>query len=216
MPFFSKINDLPETISLFPLEDALLLPQVNLPLHIFEPRYIRMVNDTLKTPERLIGIIQPTPTQKKDRKVNNVGCAGRIMDFRETTDGRFWITLSGICRFHYGEYLFTDNPYIKANIKWNIFTQDFQEIKHLEHFNRDQFMQILYKYLGIKKLSTDWENLKNADDCVLINALSIICPFSKDEKKLLLEALTLYDRAELLTKLIAFGIHDIENKRTLQ
>ena len=116
--------DLPETVSVFPLPGALLLPRSRLPLHIFEPRYLQMLDDALKTPERLIGMIQPNPCQSNESKLHQIGCAGRVTQFSETEDGRYLITLSGVSRFRIKSELDAFTPYRRCAVSWDGFDRD--------------------------------------------------------------------------------------------
>lgn len=203
---FLKPADLPEVIALFPLPGALLLPRARLPLHVFEPRYLAMLDDTLKTRERLIGIIQPRPAPEGQRRLAAIGCAGRVVSFTETDDHRYMIVLSGVSRFRLTREVPGFTPYIRAEVGWDSFTRDLGRAEADERFDRDRFMGVLQRYFASRQLSTDWESLKDAEDEVLINSLSMLCPFDPEDKQALLEAPTLAIRRETLQVLMEFAL----------
>lgn len=203
---FLKPADLPEVMALFPLPGALLLPRARLPLHIFEPRYLAMLDDTLKTRERLIGIIQPRPAPEGQRRLAAIGCAGRVVSFTETDDHRYMIVLSGVSRFRLTREVPGFTPYIRAEVGWDSFTRDLGRAEDDERFDRDRFMGVLQRYFASRQLSTDWESLKDAEDEVLINSLSMLCPFDPEDKQALLEAPTLAIRRETLQVLMEFAL----------
>ena len=202
-------KDFPENIPIFPLSGVLLLPKSRLPLNIFEPRYLKMIEDVLATEHRLIGMIQPRPSENSEDsnlKFNNVGCAGRLISFTETDDSRYLITLSGVSRFNYVKNVDTFKPYINAEIEWDSFRDDGILETLPKSFNKDEFLEIISKYFTLTNLQTDWESLKKADDELLINSLSILCPFENDEKQALLEAKTIKERVKILTTLMEMSI----------
>ncbi len=202
-------KDFPENIPIFPLSGVLLLPKSRLPLNIFEPRYLKMIEDVLATEHRFIGMIQPKPnknTRDSNLKFNNVGCAGRLISFTETEDSRYLITLSGVSRFNYVKNVDTFKPYINAEVEWDTFRDDGILETLPKSFNKDDFLEIISKYFTLTNLQTDWESLKKADDELLINSLSILCPFENDEKQALLEAKTIKERVKILTTLMEMSI----------
>lgn len=200
--------DLPDTIPLFPLPGALLLPRARLPLHIFEPRYLAMLDDTLKTSHRLIGMVQPRDVPEGSAaRLQSIGCAGRVTQFSETEDGRYMITLTGISRFRITRELpdgFT--PYRRAEISWDGFARDLGGAEKDAGFNREGFLQLLERYFTTQQLSTDWDSMKEAEDELLINSLSMLCPFDPEDKQALLEAPSLVTRRETLVTLIEFAM----------
>ncbi len=199
--------DLPASIPVFPLPGALLLPRSVLPLHIFEPRYLAMLDDTLKTDHRLIGMVQPRDVPGSDtKKLNGIGCAGRVTSFSETDDGRYMITLSGISRYRITEEVSGFTPYRKAEVRWDGFERDRGPTETDEGFDRDPFLELLGRYFEARKLSTDWDSLKEAEDELLINSLSMLCPFAPEDKQALLEAPSLATRRETLVTLIEFAL----------
>lgn len=198
--------DLPEVIALFPLPGALLLPRGRLPLQIFEPRYLAMLDDALKTRERLIGIIQPRPAPEGQRRLSAIGCAGRITSFTETDDGRYMIALSGISRFRLGQEVAGFTPYLRAEVSWQDFGRDLGGPEADERFDRVRFMALLKRFFDARQLATDWKSLKDASDEDLINSLSMLCPLEPEDKQALLEAPSLANRRETLQVLMEFAL----------
>lgn len=201
-----KPADLPDVIALFPLPGALVLPRGRLPLHIFEPRYLAMLDDTLKTRERLIGIIQPRPAPDGQRRLSAIGCAGRVTSFNEAEDGRYMIALTGISRFRLVKEVTGFTPYLRAEVSWEGFERDMGLPETDERFDRDRFLDVLRRYFTRRKLATDWEGLEDAPDEVLINSLAMLCPFDPEDKQALLEAPTLPLRRETLQVLMEFAL----------
>lgn len=210
--------DLPETIPVFPLSGALLLPRARLPLHIFEPRYLQMIEDSLKTPGRLIGMVQPNegPGGKSERKLHAIGCAGRISQFSETEDGRYMVTLAGISRFRVTREVSGFTPYFRADVSWDGFERDLGKTETDAGFQRASFMKLLGRYLEANDLSTDWDSLKEAEAELLINSLSMLLPFEPEEKQALLEAPSLETRRETLVTLIEFMLRGGQAEEILQ
>lgn len=208
--------DLPETVSVFPLPGALLLPRARLPLHIFEPRYLQMLDDALKTPERLIGMVQPNPSASNDARLHHIGCAGRVTQFSETEDGRYLITLSGISRFRIRSELDAFTPYRRCTVSWEGFDRDLGKAEHDNGFDRTDFMDLLERFFSSRNLSTDWETLKDADDELLVNSLSMLLDFDPEEKQALLEAPCLRTRRETLVTLIEFAMRGGSNEEQIQ
>ncbi|MCE8007200.1 LON peptidase substrate-binding domain-containing protein [Aestuariivita sp.] len=211
-----KAADLPETIAIFPLPGALLLPRSRLPLHIFEPRYLQMFEDALKTDTRLIGMVQPNPMRGKKDGLHHIGCAGKITQFSETEDGRYLVTLSGISRFRVVEEVSGFSPYRKCTVKWEGFDRDRGPEEHDRGFDRHSLMRLLEKYFTARGLSTDWETLKDADDELLINSLSMLLDFEPEDKQALLEAPSLPTRRETLVTLIEFALRGGSSEEMLQ
>jgi len=202
-----KAADLPDTIPVFPLPGALLLPRARLPLHIFEPRYLQMIEDCLKTRHRLIGMIQPreVPAQAESR-LQAIGCAGRLTGFSETGDGRYMITLSGISRFRVVAEVQGFPPYRRCQVDWAPFARDLGGPETDPGFRREPFLATLARFFQARQLSTDWGSLKEAEDEVLINSLSMLCPFAPEDKQALLEAPSLTTRRETLVTLLEFSL----------
>ena len=198
-------GDLPDTIPIFPLPGALLLPRARLPLHLFEPRYLAMLEDALKTRHRLIGMISPYDGPGGER-LHTIGCAGRVSAFSETDDGRYMITLAGVSRFRLTEEVVGFTPYRRCEVDWDGFERDVGPSEKDTGFNRDGFMELLRRYFAAQALSTDWENLKEADDELLVNSLSMLCPFEPEDKQALLEAPSLATRRETLVTLLEYAL----------
>ena len=197
----------PGLMPIFPLKGALLLPNTKLPLNIFEPKYLKMVNDVLKSDQRLIGMIQPLESHEKystpivTSKLYSIGCAGRITSFEELDDGRYVITLSGVNRFRLVE-LIDKASYLEGQVDWSDFPIDKQKINVEGNNEADNFLNIISDYFSSQNISTDWNVLKSADQETLVNSLSMLCPFENDEKQALLEAYSLFDRKKMLSTLM--------------
>lgn len=208
--------DLPTTIPVFPLPGAVLLPRSRLPLHIFEPRYLQMLDDTLKTRHRLIGMVQPGAGPNAPETLHLIGCAGRLTQFSETDDGRYMITIAGISRFRIKAEVEGFTPYRRCEVSWEGFDRDLGKTEHDPGFDRERFMALLSRYFNARKLSTDWETLKEAEDELLINSLSMLLEFEPEEKQALLEAPSLTTRRETLVTLIEFALRGGQSEETLQ
>lgn len=207
--------DLPETIPVFPLPGALLLPRARLPLQIFEPRYLAMLDDVLKTPHRLIGMVQPYDGADGER-LHAIGCAGRVVGFSETDDGRYMISLHGISRFRIRDEIEGFPPYRRCTVDWQGFDRDLGREETDDGFDRDQFLDALARYFTAQGLSTDWDSMKEAGDELLINSLSMLCPFAPEDKQALLEAPSLQTRRETLITLIEFSLRGGHSEDRLQ
>lgn len=217
-----KRSDLPEVIPVFPLPGALLLPRTRLPLHLFEPRYLAMFEDVLKTPDRLIGMIQPDPNPAARAgsggpALHSIGCAGRVTQFSETEDGRYMITLAGVSRFRLRQEVSGFVPYRRGSVDWSGFDRDLlrDEEKDLA-FDRAPFLELLDRYFRAKSLDTDWDILENAGDEMLINSLSMLLGLDAEDKQALLEAPSLSTRRETLVTLIEFDLRGGEEQGILQ
>jgi Lon protease-like protein len=207
MPRRFSLADLPEIIPVFPLPNALLLPRGRLPLNIFEPRYLAMLEDSLKTEHRLIGMIQPFESNEGETpRLRRIGCAGRISAFSETEDGRYLITLAGISRFRVREEVEGFQPYRRVRADWTDFVRDLGRSEEDPGFDRDAFLGTLARFFSVAQLSSDWDTLREADVEMLVNSLSMLCPFEVEEKQALLEAPTLATRRETLLALMSFAI----------
>ncbi|HEX3916224.1 MAG TPA: LON peptidase substrate-binding domain-containing protein [Caulobacteraceae bacterium] len=199
---YRKVSDLPALIPVFPLDGALLLPGCQLPLHIFEPRYLNMIDDAMAG-ERIIGMIQTTDGSGLARPhLTSVGCAGRVTAYAETGDGRYMITLTGVCRFAAGDELATTTPYRQVRPDFAGFAADLEPAEDELPLDRGPFLAILRRYLGHKGLAVEWEAAKQAPALALINSLAMGLPLDRAEKQALLEAPTLIDRREVLTALL--------------
>lgn len=198
--------DLPDNIPIFPLPGAVVLPRAYLPLHIFEPRYMAMLDDTLKTSHRLIGMVQPLPNAPEGG-LHKIGCAGRLTQFTETDDGRYMITLTGVSRFRITREAAGFAPYMRCDVNWQDYDSDLGSAETDSTIDREPFLDLVGRYFQKAELSTDWENLQDADDEIVINALAMMCPFEPEDKQALLECETLSDRRETLAALMQFALH---------
>ncbi len=196
-----SLADLPKTIPVFPLAGALLLPRGRLPLNIFEPRYLAMVDTALRT-TRVIGMIQPVTEDERRPKLYPVGCLGRLTSWSDTGDGRFFITLSGTIRFRVMEELKTTTPYRQVEPDYAPYADDLSDADDDNYVDRKRLGVCLKAYMEQKRIEADLSLIDRAPAETLINSLSMICPFAPAEKQALLEAGTLSDRAQLLTTLI--------------
>lgn len=203
------MKDLPETLALFPLPGAILLPRSRLPLHIFEPRYLAMLGDVLKTDHRLLGMVQPMGDG-----LHEVGCAGRVTSFSETEDGRYMITLTGVSRYRVAQVVDGFQPYVRATVDWSFPAEMRAETD--PGMDREALLSGLARYFKRRQLGVDWEALKSAEDELMINALSMLCPFAPEEKQALLEAPDLPARRRVLEALIAFAVQSGGEDEVLQ
>ena len=194
-------QDLPETVPLFPLPGALLLPRGQMPLNIFEPRYLAMVDDALRG-ARLIGMIQPDADDEgRVPRLYRVGCAGRITQWAETGDGRYLITLTGVARFRLAEELTVITPYRQARVDFSAFPVDYEARAGEEAVDRPRLIETLRRFVAANRLEMDWDGVDRAPNEALVNALAMMSPYGVREKQALLEAPDLGTRAETLIAL---------------
>jgi Lon protease-like protein len=194
-------TDLPETVPVFPLPGALLLPRGQMPLNIFEPRYLAMIDAALREGHRLIGMIQPDPTQAPDAdkpKLFRVGCVGRITQLSESGDGRYLIELTGVARFQVVAEIDAATPYRQCRVTFAPFADDFVPRKGEDAVDRAALLAALRDFLKANNLKADWEGIEKAPNEALVNALSMMSPYGAAEKQALLEAPDLKTRAEIL------------------
>lgn len=203
-----KLPDLPDVIPVFPLPGALLLPRSRLPLHMFEPRYLQMIDDALKTDTRLIGMVQPNAVPGREGTgLQRIGCAGRVTQFSETEDGRYMVTLSGMSRFRVQGEIQGFSPYRKCQVSWEGFEKDRRTAPEPDiAFDRTKFLDLLDRYFTARDLSADWDTLKEAEDELLVNSLSMLLDFDPEDKQALLEAPSLSTRRETLVTLIEYAL----------
>jgi Lon protease-like protein len=193
--------DLPEVISVFPLPGALLLPRGQMPLNIFEPRYLAMIDDSLRDGHRLIGMIQPDashggPADKPT--LFKVGCVGRITQLAESGDGRYLLELTGVARFRVEQELPVNTDYRQCRVTYAPFADDFIARKGEDDVDREAVLKALRAFMKANDLKADWEGIDQAPNEALVNALSMMSPYGAPEKQALLEAPDLKTRAELL------------------
>ena len=200
--------DLPRRLKVFPLPGALLLPHAELPLNIFEPRYLALVEDALSG-DRLIGMIQPDHDDADLAGVpalKHVGCAGRITSFAETPDGRILITLSGVCRFAIAQEYSTDKPYREVEANFSGFASDLAETEGDDGVDRISLLKVFRDYLTANDMSADWDQVRSASTEALVNTLAVLAPHAPRDKQALLEAKDLKSRADVLIALTEMAL----------
>ena len=213
--------DLPEIIPVFPLPGALLLPRGQMPLNIFEPRYLEMVDDALRDSHRLIGMIQPDPSHSgtADRpNLYKVGCVGRITQLAETGDARYLLHLTGVARFQLVEELKVATAYRQCRVDFAAFPDDFIARKGEELVDRKAVLDALTAFLKANNLKADWQGIESAPNEALVNALAMMSPYEPAEKQAMLEAPDLKTRAEILVAVteIALAKRQTEGDPPLQ
>ena len=213
--------DLPEVIPLFPLPGALLLPRGQMPLNIFEPRYLAMVDDALRDGHRLIGMIQPDVAHagSSDKpKLFNIGCVGRITQLAESGDGRYLLELTGVARFRVEQELPVATLYRQCRVTYAPFVDDFVARKGESAVDRKAVLAALRGFLDANNLNADWDGIDKAPNEALVNALSMMSPYGPAEKQALLEAPDLKTRAEILVAIteIELAKKDSEGEPQLQ
>ena len=199
---------LPQTIPVFPLSGVVLLPRGRLPLNIFEPRYLAMVRDALASRDRLIGMIQPLEKETIDPAdrpaLYKAGCAGRIIGFNESEDGRFQIVLAGLARFDVVEEIVGSTPYRSVAPDWQRYRRDLED--EAGEIDRPRMLAGLRDYFKASGLKADWSAVEGAPDDRLVTTLAMVCPFQPSEKQALLESPDLASRAEIMTALIEMAL----------
>jgi Lon protease-like protein len=207
MTTFDK-KEIPQEISIFPLANAVFFPNTILPLNIFEPRYKKMVEDSLAT-NKMIGMIQTRQSNEpKKSEVFSVGCLGKIDTHTKTADGRYLINLKGLIRFRVLDEIETGLAYRKFRVTYDEFLDDLEQIKFNDKIDVLKLIDKARKLFKIHHLSTDWKVVEKVEPNQLVNSLSMICPFSVSEKQVLLEAKTLLERNLLINQIINFYITD--------
>ena len=202
---YHSYSDLPKSLPLFPLTGAVLLPRGQLPLNIFEPRYLEMFDYALQG-DRLIGMIQPVEHEDSvpHPRLSQVGCAGKIVSFRETEDNRYLVSLAGICRFRLSGEMQTTTPWRAGFCDFGAFAGDLAQPRD-EDFPRERLLVALKAYLASRDLQADWKGVMTAPGEALVNALAMMCPFEPNEKQALLEAPGFHERASTLMALLEMG-----------
>ena len=195
---FVSLEDLPKKIPIFPLTGAVLFPKTQLPLNIFEPRYVQMLNAALATPHKLIGMIQPIAGS--DKSLKKVGCVGRVTSYNETDDHRYLITLNGIVRFEIENELDTTTQYRQVEVNYENFITDLKS-EDVTNVDRESLLKLIKKYLKNKSLLADWDIIQQTPTEQLINYSGVLVPFTPEEKQLLLEARTIMGRSRALEAL---------------
>ncbi len=216
---YRDASDLPDIIPVFPLAGALLLPRGQMPLNIFEPRYLAMTDHALAT-TRLIGMIQPDTGHSGDEakpSLYRLGCVGRLTQFAESGDGRYLMQLTGVVRFRVEEELTVDTPFRQCRVSYP-FPDDFTARKGEADVDRQALLKALADFLRVNDLKADWDGIESAPNEALVNALSMMSPYDSAEKQALLEAPTLKERAEILIALTEIDLarRNVEGEPPLQ
>ncbi|MCG6984570.1 MAG: LON peptidase substrate-binding domain-containing protein [Thiocapsa sp.] len=201
-PFFPKFAELPAEIPIFPLAGAVVMPGVQLPLNVFEPRYLSMVFDALAS-DHLIGMIQPTSeTMTEDvPEIHRVGCAGRVTSYSETSDGRIVLVLTGVCRFQVVKEISQRRGYRRVSVDWEPFAADYRESDSVIA-DRKGFLTSLKAYCALRGVEVPWDDVEQMADTDLTNLLCAHLPLSPEDKQALIETLPTVDRAALMRGLL--------------
>jgi Lon protease-like protein len=205
--FHPGLEDLPREVAVFPLSGALLLPEGRLPLNIFEPRYLAMVEDSMAT-GRMFGMVQAEPGAPRDANgpgLYEVGCLGRVSSFSETDDGRYLITLSGVIRFRLAEEIDLGRGYRRVRADYAPYLRDL--VTEKPQVDRAALLGALRPYFEAQKIEANWDAIEETSDAMLITTLSMVCPFEVPEKQALLEATDAAQRATMLVALMQMGAH---------
>ena len=211
-----KINHLPNKIPVFPLSNFIIFPRTTVPLNIFEPRYIDMIDDAMKS-NRIIGMVQPKKSDQNIPVLYNIGCAGKITSFNETNDGRYLIVLDGISRFKIIEELKNDKLYRECSVSFDNFSNDFEENKEEIKFSDLELIFKDIKSLFIKEgYVVNWKDFEKQDLNQTINTLAMASPFSLEEKQILLETINLNERKKKLEEILSTYTVDNFSNKTIQ
>ena len=209
-------NNLPNEIAVFPLSNAIFFPRTVLPLNIFEERYIELVNDCMKG-NRMFGMVQPKNRNDNSPEVYQIGCLGKIISFNETVDKRFIITLSGLIRFKIKNEVNKNKLYRKFNVDYSEFLNDLNlEEKKLQDFNKNALLNKIKIFLRKINYPIDYQELAGLNLDQLVSSVSMISPFSVEEKQKLVEAIDIEDKAKLLNEIINFNMFEQEESKTIQ
>ncbi|MGB0577145.1 MAG: LON peptidase substrate-binding domain-containing protein [Alphaproteobacteria bacterium] len=214
--FDPGFEDLPRVIPIFPLTGVLLLPTGRLPLNIFEPRYLAMVRDTLADEQRIIGMVQPRVPDPEDNRgagglgddepdLYRTGCAGRITSFTESKDGRYMLTLTGICRFEIAEKMTGKDGYCRVLANYRRFRDDLG-VEPGSEIDRDRLLAAVKEYFALQNIEASWDAVLATPNDKLITSLAMTCPFGPNERQALLEAQTLSSRADIVVTLLEMAL----------
>ena len=203
----------PDRIPVFPLRSAIFFPETNLPLNIFEPRYLEMIDNSISS-DRLIGMIQTQ--ESNDNELYSIGCVGRITSFTELPDSRLIITLNGICRYKIIQEFDTLTPYRQVKVSYNDFEKDLIPGFNQDKADRDKLLVVLKKYLEKNNLQMDWDAIKNSPTETLVNSLCTLSPYSAEEKQALLEAENTQKRNELLVAMTEMALSTNKGIESIQ
>lgn len=211
-------DELPDIIPIFPLNGALLLPGGQLPLNIFEPRYMAMVDDAMRA-DRIVGMVQlttATSATAAQPPLYEMGCAGRITSLEESGDGRYLVTLTGIARYRIAEELSSVTLYRRCRVDFRPFIRDFDEETERDAVDRAGVIRALRRFAETHKLTVDWDGIDAAPSDLLVNALAMMSPFGPKEKQALLEAPDLKTRADVLIAIAEMDVARDGTTSTLQ
>ena len=222
--FYRKPSDLPSRLPVFPLSGAILLPRASLPLNIFEPRYLAMI-DSVLAGDRLLGMIQPvaepsdTPGHSQDKpRLRRIGGCGRLQGFQETEDGRYLISLTGVCRFSVLGEVDLDQPFRTCSVSFDEFGDDLKPGAGEDDVDRETLLRVLQDYLIANDLQADWEAITESKNEFLVNTLAMLSPYGAEEKQALVEAPNLKSRSDVLIALaeMELAARDDGSGNTLQ
>ncbi len=206
-PFLQRRADLPDVLPIFPLGGAVVLPGVQLPLNIFEPRYLAMVQAALAS-DHLIGMVQPRgQASEQPQAIHRVGCAGRITSYSETNDGRIVLVLTGLCRFKVLEELAMQDGFRRVKPDWQDFVLDLEDEEEASLSERDQFMGSLRAFCDRRSVEIPWDDIGKMADADLVNLLCTHLPLEAEDKQALLETVPLSERATLMRGLMDMSAH---------
>ena len=211
-----RIKNLPRKISVFPLSNFIIFPNTSVPLNIFEPRYIEMVNDSMKT-NRIIGMVQPKNQKKNIPELYSVGCAGKITSFNETDDGRYLIVINGICRFKILKEINNNKTYRECEISFDEYNEDTNEKNNeIKFTDLELIFKNLKSFFKKKGYIINWKELEKQSLDQTINTLAMASPFSLQEKQVLLETININNRKIELEKILSTYVVDEFNNKTIQ
>ena len=211
-----RIKNLPKKISVFPLSNFIIFPNTSVPLNIFEPRYIEMVNDSMKT-NRIIGMVQPKNQKKNIPELYSVGCAGKITSFNETDDGRYLIVINGICRFKILKEINNNKTYRECEISFDEYNEDTSEKNNeIKFTDLELIFKNLKSFFKKKGYIINWKELEKQSLDQTINTLAMASPFSLQEKQVLLETINVNNRKIELEKILSTYVVDEFNNKTIQ
>ena len=211
-----RIKNLPKKISIFPLSNFIIFPNTSVPLNIFEPRYIEMVNDSMKT-NRIIGMVQPKNQKKNIPELYSVGCAGKITSFNETDDGRYLIVINGICRFKILKEINNNKTYRECEISFDEYNEDTNEKNNeIKFTDLELIFKNLKSFFKKKGYIINWKELEKQSLDQTINTLAMASPFSLQEKQVLLETININNRKIKLEKILSTYVVDEFNNKTIQ
>ncbi|MBB1073525.1 LON peptidase substrate-binding domain-containing protein [Rhodoferax sp. 4810] len=209
-PFLPDFNELPTLLPIFPFNGSILLPGVQLPLNIFEPRYLNLVQAALSEPQHLLGLVQPVMNKVNDESpslLHRIGCAGRITAYSETQDGHIILVLTGVCRFERATELNEHQGFRRIQINWARFADDYSYHNDtIPIKEREQLITELQRFCACQQIELPWEELAHMTDAILVNLLCAHLPIDPDDKQSLLEIVKLSERAKLLRSLLAMAV----------